>query len=165
MIRRLFRHLFITEFYRKRVFPKSSLNKIEATITEIESKHRGDVFFVVENALSVRSITEGKTARQRAIEVFAEYGVWDTEKNTGILLYLLMADKDIEIIADRGINAKVNQATWEAICQTIESAFKEGEFESGVVDGLKAMGALLDEHFPSAEQHNPNELSNKPVFL
>lgn len=112
----------------------------------------------------------GTTGRARAIEVFATLGVWDTEHNNGVLIYVLLADHDIEIVADRGIASRVDAAAWTAIAGAMESAFRAGEFERGALDGIARIGALLAEHFPPGSRpfpagDNPDELGNRPTVI
>jgi len=104
------------------------------------------------------------TGRKRAIEVFSFLRVWDTEHNSGVLVYLLLADHDIEIIADRGIAARVDPGAWEAVAHSMETAFGQGEFERGVLDGIRQISTLLAAHFPPAV-HNPDELPDRPVVI
>jgi uncharacterized membrane protein len=104
------------------------------------------------------------SGRERAIEVFSNLRVWDTEHNSGVLVYLLLADHDIEIVADRGIAARVAPAAWETVARTMEAAFRQGEFERGALAGIEEISALLAAHFPPSG-HNPDELANRPVIL
>jgi uncharacterized membrane protein len=106
----------------------------------------------------------GKTPRQRAIELFARLGVWDTADNNGVLVYLLLADHDVEIVADRGIHGHVGASGWEAICKGMEAAFRQGRFESGVMVGIQQIGEVLQKHFP-ANVANENELPDAPLVL
>ena len=112
----------------------------------------------------MRSLWQGKTPRERALEVFSNLGVWDTEANTGILIYVLLADRQVEIIADRGINRRVESSEWQAVCHDMVEAFRQGDFEAGSVQGVRAVGALLERHFP-APPVNPNELPDRVELL
>jgi uncharacterized membrane protein len=160
--RRIFKHLITPDWKVKRVFPPGSLAAIEAAIRESEKQHRGEIRFAVEAALDFRALLRGTTARERAIEVFSELRVWDTEENTGVLIYLLLADHDVEIVCDRGISARVTQQEWNSICARMEAAFREGNFERGVLSGIEEIGALLARHFP-IRATDFDELSNAPV--
>jgi uncharacterized membrane protein len=162
-LRRAWRHLLANELQLKRAFPESTLASIERAIEESEIGHCGEICFAVEAALPVSSVLANKSARERAIEVFAQLRVWDTEENSGVLIYLLFADHDVEIVADRGIDARVEHAEWEAICARIESAFRAGQFEEGVIAAVHAVGELLAQHFPSGRERD--ELSDRPVIL
>ena len=161
---RIFRHLLSTDLAVKRAFPASSLKAIEQTIRECEARHQGEIRFAVEAALDIQPLLRGESARERAIEVFSQLQVWDTENNNGVLIYLLLADHDVEIIADRGIHRYVGEQGWAAICHTMEQAFRQGRSEAGVVSGIRAISALLEQHFP-AQTRNPNELPDEPVLL
>ncbi len=140
------------------------LSRIGAAIQRSEAAHRGEIRFAMEGALAPAPLLRGLTPRARAVEVFSDLRVWDTEENTGVLVYLQLIDRDFEIVADRGICAFVQQAQWEAICARMEAAFRAGRFEDGVIIGLNEITALLTQHFP-ARANNPNELPNKPVVL
>ena len=126
--------------------------------------------FAIENSLAGSLVWRGMTGRERAVEVFSNLHVWDTEHNSGVLIYLLFADHDIEVVADRGIAARVDPAAWEAAAQAMETAFRHGEFEQGALAGIEQIGTLLKAHFPLAEQaspsgDNPDELANRPVII
>lgn len=161
---RIFRHLSAGRWLVARRFPKHSLRTIEAAIHDSESGHMGELRFAVDVGLEWGELLAGTTPRQRAVQVFSQLGVWDTEHNSGVLIYLLLADRDVEIVADRGIHARVGDARWAAICQDMEKMFRNGGFESGVLHGIAAISALLREHYP-AQSANSNELSDRPVIL
>ena len=161
---RVVRHLFTTEGQLKRVFTKDDLAAIEKAIAASELRHDGEIRFAVEAALDTAALIRGVSARERAIEVFANLHVWDTERNNGVLIYLLLADRDVEIVADRGIHAQAGDAQWEAICRTMETAFGEGRYRDGVVAGIEAVAQQLALHFPVAGEA-VNELSNRPVVM
>jgi uncharacterized membrane protein len=148
----------------RRAFPQATLDAIEAAIRASETAHSGEIRFAVENSLPATLAWRGTTGRARAIEVFSNLRVWDTEHNSGVLIYLLLADHDIEIVADRGIAARVEQGMWEAVAQTMEAAFRDGEFERGALAGIAQVSALLAQNFPPSG-HNPDELANRPVIL
>ncbi|MDH4285099.1 MAG: TPM domain-containing protein, partial [Gallionellaceae bacterium] len=120
--------------------------------------------FAVEASLDFTALHHNQTARERAIEMFSQLRVWDTEHNSGVLIYLLLADRDVEIIADRGIHARLGNAVWEAICRDMEASFREGRFEGGVISGIRAISNHLQQHFP-ARPVALNELPDKPVVL
>ncbi len=162
---RLLRHLGAGSLAVRRAFPPASLAVIEEAIRQSEAGHGGEIRFAVEAALDMRSLLQGQPARERAIEVFSQLRVWDTEQNNGVLIYLLLADRDVEIIADRGIDTRVGKNEWEAICHEMESAFGAGRFEAGVLAGIQAIGAQLQLYFPSGQAAVGNELPDKPVIL
>lgn len=148
----------------KRYFPRHVLAGIERAIGESEADHMGEIRFAVEAALDFWPLMRGKMARERALEVFSRLRVWDTEHNSGVLIYLLLADRDVEIVADRGIHAQVGDAQWQRICRMMEEDFRQGRFEQGVLAGIREISALLVRHFP-ATAVNPDELPDKPVVL
>ena len=148
----------------RRAFPQATLDAIEAAIRISETRHGGEIRFAIENSLPGILAWRGMRGRERAIEMFSNLRVWDTEHNSGVLIYLLLADHDIEIVADRGIATRVDQAAWEAVAQTMEAAFKQGEFERGALAGIQQISLLLAAHFPPSG-HNPDELANRPVIV
>lgn len=161
---RFWRHLTTEHWSARRAFPAGVLDRIQAAIAAGEKRHDGQICFAVEAALPLQLVLKGESPRDRAIEVFSRLRVWDTEHNCGVLVYLLLADKDVEIVADRGIHAKVGEAAWVEICRTMEAAFGERRFEDGAVAGIEAISALLIEHFPRVAA-GENELSDRPVIL
>lgn len=162
---RILKHLFSTPWHVRRCFSKAALQRIEAAIAASEHGHRGELRFAVEPALPWLDLLRGLTARARALQVFSQLRVWDTEHNTGVLIYLLLADRDVEIVADRGIHAQVGEQAWQAICRQMETRFRAGEFEPGVLEGVQAISALLRQHFPADGNDNPNELADAPIVL
>lgn len=140
------------------------MRAIEAAIGESETTHSGEIRFAVEAALDPMALLQGRSARERAVEVFSQLRVWDTECNNGVLIYLLLADRDVEIVADRGIHRDVGQSGWEMICREMERAFRQGHFEQGVVEGVRAVAFHLVRHYP-ASGANENELPDRPVVL
>src|SRR5262252_3598236 len=140
-LRRFFRHLATDHGSVRRVFPDAALSRIEALIGEGERKHRGQVRFAVEPALPLARVLSGIAPRDRAIEVFGLLRIWDTEENCGVLVYLLLADRDVEIVADRGIHRRVGEEAWHAVCRKMEAAFRAGRFAEGVERGLAEINA------------------------
>jgi len=163
-VTRILRHLLSAPWRVRRVFPAHSLSAIESAIRQCEATHAGEIRFAVENALHPIPLLRNQSARRRAVEVFSQLRVWDTEHNNGVLIYLLLADHDVEIIADRGVHARVGQDEWERICRNMESMFRLGKFESGVIAGIQAISAHLAKHYP-AQGENWNELADRPVVL
>ena len=163
-MRRIVRHLLVTNRRLSRTFGRSSLNNIEAAIKASEALHCGEIRFVVEGGLDGLPLFKGQSARERAIELFAQLRVWDTQHNTGVLVYLLLADRAVEIVADRGIHAKVGAQEWSKVCRQMETAFGISNFEAGVVSGVQAITRHLTRHFP-ADGLNSNELPDRPVLL
>lgn len=175
-LKRLFRHLFILPNAVNQHFSHEAMRRIEAAIAKSETAHLGEIRFAVESNLHVLDIFKRKSAKKRAIEVFSNLRVWDTEQNNGVLIYLLLADHDFEILADRGIHFHVGKDGWESVCHEMEAMFKHGQFEAGVLYGVKKIGEMLVQHYPvtggsSGENaahstaDNVNELSDAPVVL
>jgi uncharacterized membrane protein YgcG len=163
-IRRIGRHLVEHHWRARRYFPPAALAAIEQAIKTGETTHSGQVRFVVEGALDGAPLFRNQPARERAIDIFADLRIWDTAQNNGVLIYLLLADRDVEIIADRGIDAKVGAAGWEKICQSMETDFKAGNFAGGVIKGIAAVSQQLAAHFPK-QGAGPNELPDEPVVI
>jgi uncharacterized membrane protein len=161
---RLTRHLFAWPSAVARALPAEAMKAIEQAISQSEAAHRGEIRFAAEAALETAELLGGETARERALEVFSLLRVWDTEENNGVLIYLLLADRDVEIVADRGINAKVPATEWERICRHMEARFSRGDFREGVLDGIAEISALLVRHYP-ARPGDRNELPDKPAIL
>ncbi|TKT70780.1 hypothetical protein YH63_004765 [Afipia massiliensis] len=163
-IKRIGRHLLLNRWRVRRAFPRQALTNIEKAIKASEALHTGQIRFAVEGALDGVPLFKDQSARARSIDVFANLRVWDTENSNGVLIYLLLADRDVEIVADRGINEKVQQAEWEAICRLMETEFRAGNFEGGVLTGVAAVTRLLAKHFPASGAPR-NELPDKPVVM
>lgn len=163
-VSRIFRHLVAPQWVVRRAFPPPVLARIEAAVTASEASHRGELRFVVEGSLDLMPLLKGLTPRERALQVFSELRVWDTEENTGVLVYVQLIDHDIEIVADRGISARVAQSEWDKVCQRMEEAFQVGRYEHGLLSGIERVTALVAQHFP-ARAVNPDELPDKPVTL
>lgn len=161
---RFLKHLLATRWQVASSFPAYSMHAIRDAIQASEANHMGELKFAVEAGLDWPQLLSGTTSRERAIEVFSQLKIWDTEHNSGVLIYLLLADRKVEIVADRGIHARVGNEGWATICHGMEKEFRKGNFESGVLQGITAISALLHEHFP-AQPHNPNELSDQPIVL
>jgi hypothetical protein len=164
---RWIRHLFLDDLALRRAFPRTTLDAIARTIGEQEQRHRGELRFVVEGGLPLQALWGGHSANSRALELFARMRVWDTEENTGVLVYLLLADRRVEIVADRGIHARVGTTAWETICGEMQREFGAGRFEAGALSGLAAISDLLAQHFPAGADPsaNPNELPDDPLVL
>jgi uncharacterized membrane protein len=161
--RRIARHLLVLPGAVSRAFPASAMAAIEEAIANSEREHSGEVRFAVEPALDTGALLAGESARERALEVFSLLRLWDTDERNGVLIYLLLADRDIEIVADRGLNV-VKAAEWEAICKAMEQALRRGQFQQGLVEGVQAVSRLVARHFPRREADR-NELPDRPVAL
>jgi len=154
----------MTQWQVNRDFPRQTLTAIEQAIKASETAHVGEVRFAVEGALDGTALFKGQSARERALEVFSHLRVWDTEHNSGLLIYLLLADRAVEIVADRGIHAKVGSREWEKICRKMETALRQAKYEDGAVSAIQEVTQHLLKHFP-ASGAGRNELSDKPVVL
>ena len=163
-LKRLLRHLFTDHQSVARAFPPEAMQAIEKAIGEEEKRHGGQVRVAVEASLPLAELMHGVGSRERAIGWFGRLHMWDTQHNAGVLIYLLLADRRVELVADRGIHAKVGSAAWEAICGEMQQEFARGQFERGAVIGVRAVSDLLAEHFPPSGDGG-NELPDKPVVL
>jgi len=162
--KRIFRHLLLPHWSIGLAFPQRVLQAIERAVGESERRHDGELRFAVEAGLTFSALWHGQTARQRAVEVFSRLRVWDTERNSGVLIYVQLVDRKVEILADRGVSALVPQAEWDAICHRIEQRYRKGEFERGTLAAIEEITARLAQHFPPRET-NLNELPNRPVLM
>ncbi|MGA2287839.1 TPM domain-containing protein [Bradyrhizobium sp.] len=163
-IRRIGKHLLHHRWHVRRIFPPRALAAIEQAIKIAEATHSGQIRFAVEGALDGAPLFRDQSARERALDIFARLRIWDTAHNNGVLIYLLLADRKVEIVADRGIDAHVGAAGWQKICAAMESDFRAGNFEAGVIRGIEAVSKQLAAHFP----HHPgdrNELPDAPVVM
>jgi uncharacterized membrane protein len=163
-IKRIGKHLLEHRWRVRRIFPPEALAVIERAIKAGEQTHSGQVRFAVEGALDGKPLFKNQPARERALDIFSQLRIWDTAHNNGVLIYLLLADRQVEIVADRGIDAKVGAAGWERICAAMQADFKAGNFTGGVVKGIAAVSQQLAAHFPK-HGAGPNELSDKPVVI
>lgn len=161
---RAVRHLFYPRRQLRRIFGASTLDHIEAAIRDSERTHRAELRFVVEGGLDIVPVWRGLTPRDRAVELFSQLRVWDTAENNGVLIYVQMVDRDIEIVADRGLSAAVPQREWDEVCRRMEDAFRAGAYEAGALDAIKAVSTLLSRHFPPAP-HDTDELPNRPLII
>jgi uncharacterized membrane protein len=163
-IKRIGKHLIEHHWRVRRMFPPAVLAAIEQAIKAGEATHSGQVRFVVEGALDGAPLFRNQSARGRALDIFAQLRIWDTAHNNGVLIYLLLADRQVEIIADRGIDARVGAAGWTKICADMETDFKAGNFESGVIKGIEAVSRQLATYFPP-HAGDRNELPDAPVVM
>jgi uncharacterized membrane protein len=140
------------------------LNGIQSAVQQSETTHSGEIRFVVEGELTWAKLLGDITPRARALEVFSGLRVWDTEHNNGVLIYVLLADRVVEIVADRGIHRHAGDVVWRDICRLMQAEFRAGRFEEGGMKGVTAISALLRKHFP-ADGENSNELPDKPLLI
>jgi uncharacterized membrane protein len=163
-IARIGRHLIEHHWRARRIFPRPVLAVIEQAITAAETRTSGQIRFVVEGALDGAPLFRGQSARDRALDVFSQLRIWDTAHNNGVLIYLLLADRKVEIIADRGIDAKVGAGGWETICSMMQAEFAGGNFSAGVIKGIAAVSQQLARYFPD-RGNGKNELPDAPVVM
>jgi len=161
-MKRTLKHLLMPHWLALRPFPPITLAAIERAVKASERLHRGEIRFAIEGPLHGAELR--LSTRERARQVFGRLDVWDTEENSGVLIYVQVLDRKIEIVADRGIAARVAQAEWDTVCRAMERSFKAGEFEAGALEAIAAVTAILARHFPPGAQ-NPNELPDKPTVL
>ena len=159
---RTLKHLLTPHWLALRPFPRLTLAKIEQAVKASERLHRGEIRFAVEGPL--HTVHLRLSTRSRARQVFGQLGVWDTAENSGVLIYVQLVDRKIEIVADRGIAARVEQAEWDAVCRAMERSFKASQFEAGALAAIQSVTTILARHFPPGPR-NPNELSDKPAVL
>ncbi len=163
--RRFWQHLAASHRSVRRAFPDSTLKAIEDAVRTGERLHDGEIRFAVEADLDWRELLRSTTSRQRAIEVFSRLRMWDTERNNGLLIYLLFADRNVEIVADRGVSERVADAAWQEICDAMRARFAAGEFETGALHGIAAASRLMAAHFPADPGRGRDELPDRPVLL
>ncbi|WP_370261725.1 TPM domain-containing protein [Limnobacter sp.] len=148
-----------------KAFSPSCLQAVEHSIASSEQQHTGEIQFAVESSLALNALLAKQTPRERALEVFSHLRVWDTELNNGVLVYVLLADHAIEIVADRGIHRAVGPQAWQALCEAVQSEFAKRHYTEGCQLAIQAITHLLVQHFPCQQGGGPNELPNTPVVL
>ena len=163
---RVWRHRWIDEARVHRTLPPELLERLTQRVSASERRHTGEIRICVEAGLPSSYLWRDALPRERAVSMFGKLRVWDTEHNNGVLIYLLLAEHAIEIVADRGIDSKVSDADWAAMTQRMSAAFREGRFEDGLTQALEEVSALLVEHFPlAAGEADTNELPDEPVVI
>jgi uncharacterized membrane protein len=161
---RVLSHLLKSPSTLHRCFPSHALTAIEEDIEASETKHRAEIRVAVEVALDVKALWRLRSARERALEVFTELGVWDTAERNGVLIYVLIAERDVEIVADRGLDGRVSNEEWQRVCTLIERELAMGRWRDGILIGIEAATGLLAREFP-ATGRNVNEQQNRPAVL
>jgi uncharacterized membrane protein len=161
---RFLKHFFVPDWVARRAFPAASLSRIERAIRASEQKHDGELRFVIEAGLPFRYLLRKRSSRRRAEDLFASLKVWDTERNSGVLIYVQLVSRHIDIVADRGISRHLEQAEWNKVCKAMEKAFRAGRYEEGALEAIETCTALLARHFPPGGEPR-NELPDRPVFL
>lgn len=167
----LFKHRWLDAADSRKAVPVTMSKNLMMRIAASESRHSGEIRICVEAGLPNSYLwrhfwrkTPMKTImRERAVMMFSKLRIWDTEHNNGVLIYLLLAERDIELVADRGINQHVDQTEWKAIVKRLSKALHAGEFEEGLTQALEEVSAIMMQHFEiKAGESNPNELPNAP---
>ncbi|MDH4061994.1 MAG: TPM domain-containing protein [Aquincola sp.] len=162
-LHRIVKHRWLDEGDVRRALDEAAVKRIEERVAASERRHSGEIRVCVEAGLPWSYLWKRLTARDRAITMFGKLRVWDTAANNGVLIYLLLAEHAIEIVADRGLNAHVSHEQWQTIVAGMREAFRAGRFEEGLHAAIDAVDRLLAAHFPlAAGTDNPNELPNKP---
>jgi hypothetical protein len=161
---RVLRHLLLPSSALPRRFPTHALTAIEEAVAASEERHRGEIRVAIEVALDLRDLWRLSSARERALEVFAELGVFATAESNGVLIYVLLAERDVEIVADKALDGRVTSAEWQEACAAMEQSFAAGQWRDGVLRGIERVGALLAREFPAGGP-NPNEHPNRPALL
>lgn len=161
---RIAKHLFYFPWRVNTAYPAQALRAIESAIHDSEQRHSGELRFAVEGALDIGELWQGMSAQERALEIFSGLRVWDTEHNNGVLIYLLLADHDVEIVADRGIHGQIAPGEWQGVCHAMEALLRDGQYEAAALRGVALIGELLQRHYP-AQGNRRNELENRPVVV
>ena len=162
---RILKHRWLDEGDAQRALGVAGLERLRERVAASELTHSGEIRICVEAGLPLSYLWRGATARERAVTQFGKLRVWDTEHNNGVLIYLLLAEHCIEMVADRGLCRHVGAAQWQAITRGMSAAFREGRFEDGLIAAVDAVTASLHQHFPlAAGERNPNELPDAPVL-
>jgi uncharacterized membrane protein len=160
---RILKHRWLDETDAQRALGEGGLQRLEALVTNRERLHRGEIRVCIEAGLPLSYLWRDATPRERAVTMFGKLRVWDTEFNSGVLIYLLLAEHAIEIVADRGLNRHVPPEEWQRLTQTMSAAFKAGRYEQGLVEAIDAVDTMMSRHFGLVDGvNNPNELPNRP---
>jgi uncharacterized membrane protein len=159
---RMLRHLVMPGWSVRRAFDAATLQAIEQAIADTERSHGGEIRVAVAGNLGAIEVMRGITPREQAVHAFARLGVWDTDANNGVLIYVSWADRDVEIVADRGFNGRVSDQEWAEVCRRMEQSFARGAARQAVIEGIQAVGSLIARHFPTGDR---DELPNRPVML
>jgi uncharacterized membrane protein len=165
MLVRMLRHRWLDESHTRKAIPPDVAERLAQRVAASEQRHTGEIRLYVEAGLPTAYLWRHATPRERAVAMFGELRVWDTEHNNGVLIYLLLAERAIEIVADRGLDRQVAPDEWRAIVARMSAAFREGRFEDGLTQAIAEVTAQLAMHFPAAAgDSNPNELPDAPVL-
>ncbi len=159
------RHLWLDAADARRLLGSDGLQRLEQAVRDSEARHMGELRLCIEAGLPVASLWHGTSPRDRAVTLFSQLRVWDTEHNNGVLIYLLLADKRIEILADRSLHARVGSRTWQGITDQLSTALQSGRYEDGLIQAIDAVSSLMRQHFPLTSKPNRNELPDAVVLI
>lgn len=160
------RHLWLDAADARRQLTAAGLKRLEQAVQASEARHLGELRVCVEAGLTASALWRGVTARQRAIDLFSQLRVWDTHHNNGVLIYLLLADRRLEILADRGLSSQVSPTAWQNMATQLTQSLQAGRVEAGLTEAIQQVGELLHAHYPASTHHpNPNELPDAVVLL
>lgn len=159
---RLFRHSVATHWRTRLLFPKASRDAIQQAVVQAERSHHGQIRFVIETALHPHQVLSGVSAHDHALDVFSHLRVWDTAHNNGVLIYVQIADRHVEIVADRAFKDRVTDAEWATVCRLMEQEFRAGRFKGGAIAGIEAVGKILSTHFPTLTPGSPDDDADMP---
>jgi len=165
MALRMLRHLFTSRWRTRALFDAAVLTKIQDACAVAETQHQGEIRFAVETALPLGALWHGVSPRARALQVFAQLHIWDTHHNNGVLIYVLRADRAVEIVADRGISAQVKDTEWQAVCRDVEVHYRAGRYVDGSLAAISGVARLIARHFPAGVAEEAQDLPNQPVLL
>jgi uncharacterized membrane protein len=164
-LRRMFRHRWLDESDTRRAIPPELCERLAASVAASERRHTGEIRIYVEAGLPMSYLWRDATPRERAVAMFGKLGVWDTEQNNGVLIYLLLAEHAIEVVADRGLSRHIDHARWQEVVEHMAQAFRAGMFEAGLTRAIDEVSTLLVKHFPATPgAPNEDELPNQPVL-
>jgi uncharacterized membrane protein len=153
-----------TRKHGKRIFPAATLTAIQDEIAAGETLHRAEIRLIIEPSHDMATVFSGMTSRQRALELFTLYRIWDTEENCGVLVYINLADRQVEIVADRGIARLISTDDWQAVCAIMTAGFAQDDYHNSVIAGMRQLNTLVQKHFPEGKPQS-NQLSNQPILL
>lgn len=168
-LKRILKHRWLDASAAERLVPAAMRQRLQQRVAASEQRHSGEIRLCIEAGLPLsylwRTATMAHITRQRALTLFGKLRVWDTANNNGVLIYLLLAERSIELVADRGLNEVVPPHVWQAMVARMRAAFQAGDFENGLTQALEEVSALLVQHFPLKEgERNPNELPDAPIM-
>lgn len=168
-LKRLFKHRWVSEATAQQLLSSDLLQRLEQRVRASEQRHTGEIRVFVETSLPLPYLYDKASTpvlvRERALEIFSQLRVWDTANNNGVLIYLLVVEHAIEIVADRGLHLGMDTKAWKYLVEGMTKAFRQGDYERGLTNALEEVSAVLMQHFPLKDgETNPNELPNTPII-